>query len=354
MKKTAYSTVLVFFIFISCGQWKVTTLNPKRFAFIKNGTAPGQVLIKMDEFGFEDLSVGVGVFDGKILSADNVLKRVQLLNSDGEAELVIGSIKNLDPKKVKAINFNFNNIGAIAMDDENNIYVQNRLNQAGAGARGGKADADSSPSYVLGFNRKGDLQYTLGQSGTPDTPFYQIESMTVDKKDRLFVVSRSYEMWNVYRFSGKKRNFYLAIGNQDFQEKDGKEVYRGRIENIMPYESGDTILITVAFYHELRLKYIKVYNYLVEERKLDKAILNIPDPKNVLFNFVNDKYLYFWNMTNNNVKFVICNMDGNIINNLQLNMKDKKSYYTKIFGDRSGRIFSYHVGRKGVEIIRWD
>ena len=35
-------------------------------------------------------------------------------------------------------------------------------------------ETDFAPSYILVFNKDGELQYTLGQRGTPDLPFYYI------------------------------------------------------------------------------------------------------------------------------------------------------------------------------------
>ena len=116
-------------VLTDCSFWKSTTLNPKRVSFIRNGTKPGTVSIKTDEYGLEDLSVSISMYDGNICVADNELRRVQVMKPNGDVELIIGSIKNLNTKDIPAESFNFGTIGNIAMDEDDNIYVQNKFSQ---------------------------------------------------------------------------------------------------------------------------------------------------------------------------------------------------------------------------------
>lgn len=352
---------LVFLVFplvlTDCSFWKSTTLNPKRVAFIHNGTKPGNVLIKTDEYGLEDLSMGIGIYDGTICVADNELKRVQVMKPNGDVKLVIGAIKNLSTKDIPAESFNFGTIGNIAMDEDENIYVQNKFSQIKDSRSHGDAGTDSidfSPSYILVFNKNGELQYTLGQKGMPDTPLYHIERLVVDSKNRLFVISRSSESWTIYRFSGKNRDYSINLNTLDFREKDGKKEYEGRIDNIKVFSTGDRLLISVSYYHGTRLKYIKIFEFSIGSGKIEKTIMEIPDPKNVLFDIIDDKYIYLWNVSNDEPKFEVANLDGNVINNVYMNMKIKRNYYSRIFLDESGGIYSYHVQKSGIDIMKWE
>src|SRR5208337_3484747 len=112
-----------------CPFWKSTTLVPKRFAFIKNGSNPGEAAVKIDEYGLEELSLGIGVFNGMVGSADNELKRFQIMKPNGDVELMIGSLKQLKTKSIKAQNFNFGSMGFFSMDEEGNVYIQNKVGQ---------------------------------------------------------------------------------------------------------------------------------------------------------------------------------------------------------------------------------
>lgn len=341
-------------IAIACSQWRVTTLTPRKPIHIKNGTYPGQVLVKTDEMGFEDLSAGVWVSDGKIITADNEQQRLQVLDPDGDVELVIGNLKNIDRKKIPSAPFTFRTIGACTMDDQL-IYVQNRFSQMRGMAKPADASSiDFSPSYILAFNRKGDLQYTLGQKGSPDVPFNHIESLSIDSAGRLVVIAHSFDSWGVYIFKGKKREQYVNLGALSFDERDGAETYKGRIDNVRSYKDGERFLISVAYYHGLRLKYLKIFEYSMEKNGIARTIVQIPDPKNVLFNIMGDKHIYLWNVSSDEIKFIQLDMDGDIVNNLSLELKRRPGAYARIMMDEKGRFFSYHISKDGIEIIQWD
>jgi hypothetical protein len=360
MKIRAIPIIVLVTALTGCQLWKSTTLKPRRFAFIKNGSGQGEAALKIDEYGIEELTIGVGVFGGMVCVADNELKRIQIMKPDGEVELIIGSLKGLDAKNVPAEKFNFGSIGYFTIDGDRNLYVQNKFSTIST-ARGADRDStadsiDFSPSFILVFNRKGELQYTLGQKGTPDLPFYHIEKLSVDAMGRLLVLSRSADSWSIYRFKGRKRDFFANLGTIGFTDKDPDEgvVYEGKIDNVKMFATGDKALISVTYYHELRLKYIKIFEYSLASGKTERVVLEIPDPKNVLFDIVDDRYMYLWNVDNDHVKFEVANLDGAIINNVYMNLDSRKSYYSKIFLDEAGGLYSYHLLRSGVEIIRWE
>ncbi len=355
--------ILVIILFtamtLSCKQWKVSSLKKLEFSFIKNGESPGSVVINTDEYALENLSFKIGIYKGNICIADNNLKRVQVMEPDGTVKLVIGHIKGIDDKKITLSSFNFNIIGTFTMDSDDNIYIQNRFQNTLKRVmrkKNGGADEDInfSPSYILVFNEEGKLQNTIGQEGTPDIPFYYIEKLDIDERGRLLVVSRSFNSWTLFRFDKLKRDFYADLSKIQFKEKDGGDEYVGKIENVKIFKDGEKILLSVAYYHGIRLKYRKIYEYSIKKKEVTRMIVNIPDPKNVLFNIIDDKHIYFWDMEGKEIRFMICNMEGNIINNILLDINHNKNYYTRIISDDKGRIYSYHVMKKGIKIFEWE
>jgi hypothetical protein len=344
---------------ISCRQWRVSSLKNKEFSFIKNGKSIGSIKINTDEYALENLSFKLGIFNGYICTADNNLKRVQVIEPEGSVKLTIGKVKDIEKKNLNLSSFNFNIIGTFTMDKDDNIYVQNRFqNSTGNAGRkyGKRADEDInfSPSYVLVFNEEGKLQYTIGQEGTPDIPFYHIEKLDIDGKGRLFVISRSFNSWTLFRFENGKRDFFADLSKIEFKEKEGDDEYTGKIENIKMFKDGEKILLSVAYYHGIRLKYRKIYEYSISKKEVIRMIVNIPDPKNVLFNIIDDKHIYFWDMEGKDIRFMICNMEGNVINNIFLDVNKNKNYYTRIISDDAGGIYSYHVMKKGIKIFEWE
>lgn len=357
MKRIAVSLVLIPVVLTGCSFWKSTTLSSKRIIFIRNGSKPGQVMVKTDEYGLEDLSIGISVSKNLICIADNELRRVQVVKPNGDVELIIGNVKNLKTKDIPTENFNFGTIGSTTMDDDENIYIQNKFSQIREKPKDKESGSDSidvSPSYILAFSKSGELQYTLGQKGAPDTPFSHIERLYVDSKGRLFVISRGLESWSIFRFKGKHRDYFINLGTLDLKEREEGSVYEGKIDNVKVFSGGDKLLISVSYYHGLRLKYIKIFEYSIPEGKIVKTIMTIPDPKNVLFDIIDDKYIYLWNVSNDEVKYEVANLDGTIINNVYLKMNYKRNFYSRIILDDSGKLYSYHVLRSGVDILKWE
>lgn len=350
MNKITISLLICLISLSGCTKWFVNSLTSKTVASIKSGDGPGQVQIVRDEYSLNDLSFKIEVHKDKIITADNNLKRLQILNSNSEPELIIGSLQSIDKNKFKTVNFNFNIIGSFTMDDDNTLYVQNRLlTRNTSDDQGG---ANFSPSYILVFNENGELQYTMGKTGTPDIPFFYIEKLFVDSEARLFVLSRTFNTWELFRFNKKKREKYVDFSKLNFSEKDNNDTYNGKIENIIILNTGESVIISVAYYHDIRFKYRKIYEFSLEKDKIVREITNLQDPKNALFNVVDDKILYFWNIEGKEIKFMLVNMDGNIINNIKLEF-DNNNIFSKIINDENGTIYSYHIYDNTMKIFEW-
>ncbi len=348
MNKSAYLILAALFLFsASCSKWFVNSLSKNKLLEIKSGDGPGQLQIVRDEYALNDLSFRMAVHDGRVILADNNLRRLQLLDSSGRPDLVIGSLNNIDKSQYKAVNFNFSVIGSFTIDESDNIYVQNRLESRKRGEGG-----SFSPSYILVFNKNGELQYTMGKTGTPDIPFFYIEKLFTDSSNRLFVITRTFNSWELYIFNKKKREKYIDFSTIDFREKDNGRTYSGKIENMIITRSGENLLISVAYYHDVRFKYRKIYEYSLEDNKINREMTTIPDPKNVLFDIIDDKIIYLWNIEGKSVKFMLINTDGNTINNIRLDL-DNNTIFSKILTDEKGNIFSYHVIDNTMKIYEW-
>jgi len=349
MKLKILAHIIPLLFFLSCSYWNVYSLNSKLIAEISNGEGAGQIQIVKDEYALNELSFRIEVFKNNIIAADNSLKRIQVMDMNGKPEIIIGSLSGVEKNNYKTSSFNFGVIGSYTQDYDSNIYIQNRLQSRGSGTY----SSGFSPSYVLVFNEDGELQYTMGKTGTPDIPFFYIEKLFVDSNDRLFVISRSFNTWELYRFEKRKRDKYIDFSKLEFKEKENNEIYEGRIENIEILRNGEKILLSVAYYHDVRFKYRKIYEYSLENDKITREVTTIQDPKNVLFKVVDDKILYFWNIEGKQVKFMLQNTEGNVINNIKLDF-DNKNYFSKITSNENGKFFSYHVANDSIMIYEWE
>lgn len=351
--------LFIYFIFISviislsCGRWKTTRLKSDFLCAISSGEAPGKLMLEYDEDNILDVSFKICIYNNSIYIADNKLKTVQVLTKNGEPLMYIGDKKfSQDNNSVRFSRFKFSVIEALCVDSAGNIYVQNSFassNKNGTQRR----DVGFSPSYILVFNSKGNLLYTLGKSGSPDIPFNSIESIRIDSSDKLFVISRTYDTWSVFRFTNRKRDFSSNFSEMDFKEQDGDKTLSGKIENIIVYNSGTYLLLSVAYYDETEFKYRKIYNYSIKNEKIEHTVFIIPDPKNEIFSLIENENVYLWDIDNSDIRFMVTNFKGDIVNNVYLQFPNSNNSFNEIIMDGTGQFYSYHVRKKGIEIYEW-
>ena len=353
MRKIIVATILIglTFTLISCAKWRVDNLTPTLMAFVENGTEVGNVNLAIDDHALREISFGVFVHRNKIITTDNNLRRVQVLSGNSKPELIIGNVRDIDPTEYNISNFNFGSIGHSVMDSSDRIYIQNRLTQSNQVTRG---ETSFAPSFILMFDKNGRLLSTIGRGGTVDLPFSYIDSLTIDDRNRLIVVSRSFDNWSIYRFTDTRRDYFFDFGTLNFRETHGKDVFIGRIEAIRPYHNKDAVLISVAYYFENRLKHRTIYSFSMSNNQLEKPTIEIQNPKNSLFAIASDKSLYLWNMDGRRVKFLEMNNSGGILNNLGVDFNSGKYYYVRLFTGRQGDIYSFHVDIRGISIYKWD
>jgi hypothetical protein len=353
-------TILIIFVnlvilsFSSCAKWKVNELKKNILFDIDEGTDPGEVHLSFTNDGYIDLTFDVRVSNNKIYCSDNIERRLQVFNREGTPLMVIGNNDEGEEGGIKMRSFSFGIIGTTVADQENNIFVQNTIIP---GEKDGKKDdLDStgmSPSYILVFNADGRIMYSLGQNGSADVPFYSIYNMYTDERSRLFVVSKSYDNWSVFRYNGKERDFVLHLDKNYFKEMDEDEELRGIVENIIIFRNGEKLLISVAFYSNVRFKYRKIFEYKIIEDRLGNALLQLPDPRNELFSLLEDKYIILWDVEKRDIRFSIWNLQENIINNLRIQMQGPRPYYEKVLVDEMGRLYTMIVADKRIEIKEW-
>jgi hypothetical protein len=350
---------IIFFLFIfifSCGKWKTNKLKSDRLCLLNSGDSVNNVMLKYDDDDILNISFKIEVIKNNIYVADNFLKRFQVFDKSCELLIYIGDKKPaaLERTNVKYSKFQFSIIEDIAVDSNGNIYIQNsfapspKFNNQIPGKETG-----FSSSYILVFDPKGNLLYTLGKTGSPDIPFTSIESLTIDKKDRLFVITRSFDTWSVYRFTNRRRDFNINFNETDFKEVDGKETIAGKIEKIIAYQSGDDLLISAGYYSAVNFKYRKIFKYSTQNEKDFETAFVISEPKNELFTLADDKHIYLWDVDEKIIRYMVCNLKGDIVNNVSIKFPEITNSFDEILVDRSGNFYSYHASKKGIEVLEW-
>ena len=346
MKSRIFSFIVILFS-LSCSRWKVSELKQEVYCTIKSSEAGGNVSLKfIENEDILDLSFVLKISDSNIYLGDNNSKTIHVFSSKGEKELSIGP-KTALKQASNYSSFEFTSIGLITDDNDGNIYVQNRLTKTDDSTK------ELSPSYVLIFSKDGKLQETLGQEGIANTPFYYIESLFTNENNDLYVVGRTFENWNLSVFKNRKRTF-SKVFDQNFITDPVNTAYKPVIEKIIPFRKSDSVAVSVSYYDGTRFKYRKIFKLDISPDPVLKELTVLPDPRNELFTILDDKYLLFWEMDDNDIRFVIWSFQKNIVNNLKIDFKNQKSYYDEIISDENGKIYSYSVTRDGITISSWE
>ena len=342
MKKITITLTVLLTLF-ACNRWKVSKLNQDLLCHIKPGSSDGGIsLVFRDNADILDMTFNLRISDKTIYCADNESKRLLVLSKNGDLIRIIGPKSASTDKNYSE--FDFSTIGEITDDKDGNIYVQNKLPKL-------TGNSEISPSYILIFSKDGKLQETLGQDGLTNSPFYYIDNMFTDENNRLFVVSRTFESWSLSVFKDKKREYFSIFDKNSFSNSSG---YNAVIEKIIPFRKNNSAIISVSFYDGTRFKFRKIFRIEIENNSKLKEVTTLPDPKNELFTILEDKYLVFWEVEGKDIRFVIWSFQENILNNLSIDLEEKKSYYDEILSDENGKIYSYSVSREGISIYAWE
>lgn len=329
----------------ACNRWKVSKLTQDLLCRIKPGSSEGGVnLVFRENADILDMTFNIRISDRAIYCADNESKRLQILSKSGDVIRIIGPKSQSENKLYSE--FDFSTIGEVTDDKDGNIYVQNKLPKLAN-------NSEISPSYILIFSKDGKLQETLGQDGLTNSPFYYIDNMFTDDNNRLFVISRTFESWSLSVFKDKKREYFSIFDKNSFSEVNTSG-FNAVIEKIIPFRKTNSAIISVSFYDGTRFKFRKIFRIDIEKDSKPKEITTLPDPRNELFTILEDKYLVFWEVEGKDIRFVIWSFQENILNNLSIDLGDKKSYYDEILSDENGKIYSYSVSREGISIYAWE
>ena len=351
-----YFALFVVILLISCGKWKTSKLKPESLCTLPSGDSMGSIMLKYDDDDILDISFKVTLSNNIIYAADNVSKVLQVLDNKCELQLYIGEKKppEIEKGNAKYSKFQFSIIEAIETDSSGNIYIQNSFSpsQRPNNPTYGN-DSGFSLSYILVFDPKGSLLYTLGRTGSPDIPFTSIESLSIDKNDRLFVTTRYHDAWDIYRFSSRRKDLSVNFLETDFKEADGKDQLIGKIEKVIPFQSGDEMLISVGFYNGTNFKYRKIFRYSFQKENKLAVAFTISDPNNELFSIFDDKHIYLWDINREQIRYMVCNLNGDVVNNLSIKFPETNISFEDVLMENSGNFYSYHASKKGIEIMEW-
>jgi len=209
--------ILVIFLF-SCSSGKVEELKKEKLFSIPIGEDEEEIGVIRDRNGFFSGPRSVLFKNGFFYVVDPVNKKILKITTPGDVILVIsyGDKPEASDQEVlrtkQRRQFHFDEIGQIAVDNENNIFVENRFieqlpekeeidlfNPEGMTSGGNN---EVYMSRILKFDRLGLYQYSIGKNGRDTDPFYLVYRIDVDEDGNLLVLTTDdeWETWTYYKY----------------------------------------------------------------------------------------------------------------------------------------------------------
>ncbi len=210
-----------------CGKNRVVELKKEKLFSVLLGRSEEQIGVQRRQNG-EFHGPGAVLFrNGFFFVVDSVNQQIMKITTQGDVILVISKGDTADNMGGEADTvlrtkerktYNFDTIDQIAVDNENNLYVQDVFIQKEKQGSVidiisldddvGSEDAhytESYMSYILKFDRLGNFQYRIGKNGTDSDPFYYIYKIATDINGNLIVLTadEAWENWTYYRYDAE-------------------------------------------------------------------------------------------------------------------------------------------------------
>ncbi|MCK5569899.1 MAG: hypothetical protein KAJ15_09290, partial [Spirochaetes bacterium] len=176
--------------FFGCSKNKVEELKKERSFSIPIGSGVEEIGVLKSDSGLFSGPGSVIFKNGFFYVVDTVNQKLLKITKPGDVILVISRGTRKENEKENVLRtkqrkyFEFNNIGKVAVDNENNIYIENKFIEKLPEKT--EIDIFSTESileqekheiyvsYILKFDRLGNFMYKIGKNGINSDPFFYI------------------------------------------------------------------------------------------------------------------------------------------------------------------------------------
>ena len=271
MRKHIFALVTcILFLLLSvggCGQKRIVELKKEHLFSLPIGSAEEEIGILREKNG-RFVGPGSVLFrNGFFFVVDSVNQKIMKITTPGDVILTIadGTTEDTGDDEVLRTKqkryYDFNRIGHITVDGENNLYVEDLFLQKtqtetvidifSIDEGIGQDYEESYRSYILKFDRLGSFLYKIGKDGIDSEPFYFVYRIEIDSEGNLVVVTGddSWETWTYYLFDPlgsllEKR----TIVREDIVEANTEADQTSFIMDIVPTSKRDEIVCWLSQY----------------------------------------------------------------------------------------------------------
>jgi hypothetical protein len=364
--------IFIFILFLShCVQFKIENLIPKLVLKLEIGKLVNQVESEYLNNAYINLPIRIPVSSSKVFITDYNKSYIKVFNLNANLEFIIGD--NIDKRNdTKFILQKFNKLGIITINEDEDLFVQNRLSSAPEKPSkinyeflplktSGNFDireTESIPSYILNINNKGKLVHIIGKNGKNSEPFRYIEYMQAYSGERLYVYHRYAEQMILsYYEKGEIQGSLEEEKLEIFKDKEF-EAYNLKLDTILPNPKNNSALVSISFIGKKdgRFKFRRIYKYLISKNTFESFLKEIQYPSEVLFAVNPNEEFYLLEMESkgDSIKFQVHDKEGNHIKNRRIEFTDTRLNWRETYIDEKFNIYSIKINSNNLEIYKWD
>jgi len=371
MKKSFYLYWVLAMVATGCIQFKIDVLKPDLLTKIPLGEEPQKLNPGIRNNVLTNLPFYISHKSGIFYIPDNLHHVIKAFDSQGNLEFIIGNPESEYPPNIKQYKYKFSTIGHVSLDNEGNLYVQNRfgkredfsslLKEEDLYKRySGMFDptpATPLPSYIIKMTEKGTPLSILGARGKNTEPFRMIESIWTPSDGLLFVYHRMAEEMRLTSIRGESDAIEISESRLDIFRDSTYKDFRILIDRMIPHPEGVYALVSASFTNKSdnRFKYRRIFRVDFEEASKTNLIKEIQDPNEHLFSVLSNHEFYLWETENNgdSIRLLIHNEEGNHINNKRIPIEPPRSQWREVYTQGSDAIYAIRIRNGNLELYRW-
>jgi hypothetical protein len=247
---------------------RVEELKKEKLFSISIGEDVEEIGVIRDRNGFFSGPSSVLFKNGFFYVVDGVNRKILKITTPGDVILVIShgdepELSDQDVLRTKQRRqFHFDDIGQIAVDNENNIFVENRfveklpekeeidLFNAESTISGGNNEVYMS--RILKFDRIGTYQYSIGVNGRDTDPFYLVYKINVDENGNLLVITTDdeWETWTYYKYDTDGNLIFTAnIHTEEVYSLEDMEQSAFFVMDVYPVYDKNQLVFWISLYN---------------------------------------------------------------------------------------------------------
>ncbi len=340
----------------SCARFRVDNLNPKTIFSVN---------LKTEGLSFRNQSGITLALPSRIARMDNFYAvaspdagEIFIFEKEKPVLVIRGSSAPNTESKIPAASSPLLHIPGETIAGKNKTFFAVNYVPAAADAEG----RDSGYYRILHFSLSGELLGVVGRNGQRELAFESVLWFDSDQEGNLWVLHKYLGKIFLQSFSGES----LV---QNFSEEDCETALFGKpnpensfCELMYPFPSGERVFYSGRTQRASesentppRFLHRTMANYDIEKNSVKMIFQEWNDPDDFPYPPIANRAILLWSMQKDNkIRLAEYGLEGNLKNNLQIQMKAHPQQWRSVYTSLSGKIFSVRTLANRLELIQWN